>query len=932
MTVRFRLLGDVEAHVHGRPVAIGYAQLRAVLAVLLVEANQVVSVDQLVDRVWSDRRLPRKPRAAVQHSITMLRNALAPAAGVTIARRSTGYQLTADPETVDLHRFRRLVEDGRAAGADSEAAALLEEALKLWGGEPFAGLGTAWLESLRATLIHHRHAVRLDLVDVQLRLGLHAALLPDLTAWVAEHPLDERLAGQLVLALYRSGRTADALEHYQQVRKLLADELGTDPSEPLRRLHEQVLAADPALTVPAGRAKPQIPQQLPARPRLFTGRTRELARLDAAAGQHNDTVVISAIGGLGGMGKTWLASHWAYLHLDRFPDGQLYVNLRGFDPAGQPMPAATAIRGFLDALGVAPSGVPVDVDAQAGLYRSLVAGKRMLVFLDNAVDSAQVAPLLPGSPTCLVLVTSRRHLSGLVAAHGAHALNLARLTDDEARRLLATHLGEHRLEPGVTEELLACCAGLPLAISIVAARATAHPDFPLSVLVDELREQSALDTLDAGEDLVNLRAVFSWSYNALSAEAAAVFGALGLAPGVDIGLAATASLTALPIARVRTCLRELEQAHLVDQHAPGRYRMHDLVRLYAGERGRHDTAVPRRVVDFYVHTAFAAERVLDVPGDPVELGPPAPGCVPREFGDGAAAMEWLAAEFPNLLAVQELAAEHGWHDKVWHLAWGVDTYLRRRGNYHDLVAVWRAGMAAVEHTTDERVRTLVRKRLGVACGGLGLHTEAFQHLRVVLAACEEMGDVMGQANAHHVLAGFGEELGDDRLALDHAVPALRLFQDIGLPVYEAWSHTQVGWHQAQLGQYEQARVHCETALTMARQNRDRELEATTVDSLGYIAHHTGDLAQALDRYQQALSLIREIGYDYHEADTLKRLGHTQRALGHHDLARATWQRSLELYRAQHRAEDASRIQEHLAGYPASSASASCNRPETPSLR
>jgi tetratricopeptide (TPR) repeat protein len=426
--------------------------------------------------------------------------------------------------------------------------------------------------------------------------------------------------------------------------------------------------------------------------------------------------------------------------------------------------------------------------------------------------------------------------------------------------------------------------------------------------------------------------VFSWSYNALSAEAAAVFGALGLAPGVDIGLPAAASLTALPMARVLACLRELEQAHLVDQHAPGRYRMHDLVRLYAGERAQQDTAALRRVADFYLHSAFAAECVLDPPGEPIVLGPPATGCVPREFGDGAAASEWLTTELPNLLAVQKLAAEQGWHDKIWHLAWGLDTYLRRRGNYHDLVAVWRAGLAAVEHSADRRVRTLVRKRLGVACGGLGLHTEAFQHLRVVLAACEEMGDVMGQANAHHVLAGFGEELDDDRLALDHAVPALRLFQDLGLPVYEAWSHTQVGWHQARLGFYEQARVHCETALTMARQNDDRELEATTVDSLGYIDHHTGHHAEALDRYQQALGLIREIGYDYHEADTLKRLGHTQRALGQHDLARATWQRALELYRAQHRAEDAARIREHLDGYSTSSASESCNRPETPSLR
>lgn len=920
MTVRFRLLGDVEAHVHDRPIAIGYAQLRAVLAVLLVEANQVVSVDQLVDRVWSERRLPRKPRAAVQHSITMLRNALAPAE-VTIARRSTGYQLTVEPETVDLHQFRRLVQDGRAADDDSKTAALLEEALTLWGGEPFAGLTTGWLESLRATLIGHRHAVRLELVDVQLRLGLHAALLPDLSAWAAENPLDERLAGQLMLALYQSGRPADALEQYQQMHRRLADELGTDPSPPLQRLHERILATDPALTAPV-RATSVVPQQLPARPRHFTGRARELAVLDAAL---EDTVVITTVGGLGGMGKTWLASHWAHEHLDRFPDGQLYVNLRGFDPTGQPMPAATAVRGFLDALGVAPSAVPADVDAQTGLYRSLLAGKRMLVFLDNAADSAQVAPLLPGSPTCRVLVTSRRRLSGLVAAHGAKAVNLDRLSDEEAHRLLAAHVGE---DPQA-EELLAHCAGLPLAISIVAARALAHPDFPLSALADELREESTLDTLDAGEDLVSLRAVFSWSYRALSVEAATVFRALGLASGPDIGLPAVASLTAL--SGVRACLRELEQAHLVDQHAPGRYRMHDLVRLYAGELGQDAEAV-QRVIDFYVHTAFAAERTLDPLREPIAIGTPARGCVPLEFADEAAATEWLTAELPNLLAVQKLAAEHDWHAQVWQLAWSLNTFFRRRGDFHDAVPVWRAAVVATDHLNDSSAQAMARRLLGNTCNELGLRSEALEHLGHALAVSEQAGDVFGQAHAHHLIAALWEDLCDYERALEHAMPSLRLFQELDLPVWEAWAHTQVGWYQSLLGLYEQARPHCEAALTMARSHGDRELEATTVDNLGYLAHHSGRHTLALDHYEQALGMFRDLGHDYYEADILERVGHTRLALGHDDLARVAWKQALELYQNQRRADDAARVQRLLDDQSTSSASASCDRPETPSLR
>ncbi|HWO64376.1 MAG TPA: BTAD domain-containing putative transcriptional regulator [Umezawaea sp.] len=921
MAVRFRLLGDVEAHVGDQPIAIGYAQLRSVLAVLLVEANHAVSVDQLVDRVWGDRRLPRRPRAAVQHSMTMLRNALAPAAGVTIARKSAGYQLTVEPDVVDLHRFRRLVEEGRAAD-DDRAAALLTQALDLWCGEPFAGLTTAWLDSTRATLVQHRHAARLDLVDVRLRLGLHAALLPDLSAWAAKNPLDERLAGQFMVALYRSGRPADALEHYRLVRGRLADELGTDPSPPLRRLHEQVLATDPALVAPVARSGPRtattaVPHQLPARPRLFTGRTRELARLDTALGQDSagDTVVISAIGGTGGIGKTWLALHWAYRHLDRFPDGQLHVDLRGFDPTGNPVPTATAVRGFLDALGVAAADVPHDPDAQVGLYRSLVADKRVLVFLDNAAESAQVTPLLPGGRTCTVLITSRRHLGGLVAAHGARSLDLDRLPDREAHQVLALHLGEDRpaAEPGVTKELLTRCAGLPLAISIVAARAAAHPTFPLSVLADELRDHDGLlDALDTGDDLVSLRAVFSWSYRALSTDAAGLFGSLGLAPGADIGLLAVASLTALSPTRVRTRLRELEQAHLVDQHVPGRYRMHDLVRLYAGERTHHDTsAALRRLTDFYAHTAFAAERSLDPLREPIRIGVPATGCVPLEFEDAATAMEWLTTEFPNLLAVQRMAAVHGGHASVWQLAWALDTFFRRRGNYRDAVAVWRAAVASADRTSDGAAQTLSRRRLGNACAAVGLHSEALQHLHDALEASGRTDDTSGQAHAHHLLAGLWEERGDDRRALEHATPALRLFQALDMPVWEAWAHTQVSWHQAQLGHYQLARPHVEAALALARRHSDRELEATTLDGMGYIAHHTGRRTQALDYYHQALDLLRELNHDYHEADTLERVGHTHHALGHHDTAGTTWQQAFELYQAQQRTEDADRVRRQL---------------------
>ncbi|WP_244223926.1 NB-ARC domain-containing protein, partial [Amycolatopsis circi] len=387
--------------------------------------------------------------------------------------------------------------------------------------------------------------------------------------------------------------------------------------------------------------RPPVPRQLPCPPRLFTGRTVELVQLD----RHLDLAGTVAIGGTGGIGKTWLALHWAHQRLSRFPDGQLHVDLHGFDPTGQPTSAAEAIRGFLDALGVAPSAIPVDLEAQIGLYRSLLAGKRMLLVLDNARDIEQVTPLLPGTPTCTVLITSRRHLVGLAALYGVQLLNLDVLPDSDARELLTGHLGPDRLatEPGTVADLLTMCAGLPLAVRIVAARAQHHPTFPLAVLAEELRDASArLDGLDAGGLRVNLRAVLSWSVRALSPQATRLFGLLGIAPGPDISLAAAEALAATPAAQLRTVLRELEIASLVQQHVPRRYRMHDLIRLYASDTLTEDArdAALRRILHFYTHTAHAADRLLNPRQGSIPLDPPAPDALPHPLPDALAALAW----------------------------------------------------------------------------------------------------------------------------------------------------------------------------------------------------------------------------------------------------------------------------------------------------
>jgi len=600
MTVEFRLLGAVEAYADGKPLAIGYAQLRCVLAILLVEANRPVPADYLIDRVWGTRRLPRRPRAALQHSLTLLRQALVGLEGVAIGRHPAGYQLTVDSQAVDLHQFDRLLDQARAATDNDRTAALFKQALALWHGEPFAGLDIPWLNALRTTLGAQHQAAQLDLVDVELRRGRHSALLPRLIVLTERHPLDERLAGQYLLALYRSGRQAEAMTHYELIRRRLADQLGAYPCPPLQRLYQQILSVDPELDDPvstcaaAGPSPRAVPRQLPAPPRLFVGRAAELAQLDKALDAQvsaDGAMIVSAISGVGGIGKTWLALRWAHQRLDRFPDGQLHVNLRGFDSAGHPMSPQAAVRGFLGALGIARAAIPAELDARVGLYRSLVAHRRMLIMLDNARDTAQVAPLLPGSSACTVLVTSRNRLPGLVASYGAQPVTLDALAEPETRALLAARVRAERLnaEPDAVAELLAYCGGLPLALSVVAGRANVHPAFPLAELASELRDATTrLGALDEGDPSVSLPEVLSWSYHALTAQQSSVFLLLGLAPGADIALPAVASLTALPVERVRGVLRELENVSLVLEHVPGRYRMHDLVRLYAAERAVTD--------------------------------------------------------------------------------------------------------------------------------------------------------------------------------------------------------------------------------------------------------------------------------------------------------------------------------------------------------
>ncbi|MFI9380443.1 BTAD domain-containing putative transcriptional regulator [Kutzneria sp. NPDC052558] len=612
MPTQFRLLGDVGASVGGRDIDLGFQRQQCVLAVLLVDANRVVSVDELVERVWGERA-PQRARTALYSYLSRLRGALAVAEDVDLVRRNGGYQLGVDEQHVDLHRFRDLVVRARACPDDRTAGPLLADALALWRGEAFSGLDSPWLDSVRDTAEHDRFAAELDHADIALRSGRHADLLAELTGRTADRPLDERLAGQLMVALCRSGRQADAIGHYHHIRARLAEDIGADPCPPLQRLYHQILTGDQDFDDPVEPARPPAPRQLPPAPAWFVGRGRELTALAAAVDRSAGVMAVAAITGAGGVGKSSLALHWAHQHVEDFPDGQLFLDLRGCTPGEEPLSPAAAIRVLLAGLGVGPDRVPLDLDARIGLYRSKVADRRMLVVLDNAADAAQVAPLLPGSPACTVLVTSRDRLAGLVNTYGAQPLSVTGLPAVEARALLTARLGVARLsaEPRAVDDVITHCAGLPLALTIVAGRAAAQPSLPIEDLAAELRDPATrLSALDDGPD-ASLPAALGRSHATLDPDQAAAFALLGLAPGPDISVPAAAALLDLTPALAGALLRSLDRVSLVQQPNPGCYRLDELTRLFAADRAHRDIPAAdrdsalRRLADFHRHPALA---------------------------------------------------------------------------------------------------------------------------------------------------------------------------------------------------------------------------------------------------------------------------------------------------------------------------------------
>ncbi|MEV0675440.1 BTAD domain-containing putative transcriptional regulator [Actinosynnema sp. NPDC050436] len=925
MAVEFGLLGEVTANVDGRTVNLGPARQRCVLAALAVDVGRTVPAERLVKRVWGPDA-PWRARETLYSYISRLRRSLAETGAVDIVLRSGGYALMvdqADP-AVDLDRFRELCAHGQGD------IALLSNALALWRGEPLTGLTGQWADAERARLRQERLTAQHALVDARLRAGQGGELVAELSARAVEHPLDEQVAAQYLLALYRSGRPADALEHYQRMRERLVEELGTDPGTALQDLHRRILDADPDLTsttdlaadAPSATATPAAPRQLPAAPRSFTGQVEEFAvltnALDSATIGKGATVVISALAGAGGIGKTWLALHWAHQHVDRFPDGQLFVDLQGFSPTDEPMDPAVAVRGFLDALGVDPDRIPPDLDAQATLYRSLVADRRMLVVLDNAATAEQVVPLLPGTPTCTVLVTGRHRLASLIDRHGARHLHLDVLSGDEARALLTARLGTDPVaaDPDAVDELVELCGGHPLALSITARTAATRPSVPLAEVSAELRELG-LEMLDHDTDpAASLPTVLSWSLRRLTEQQRTLFALLGITPGPDTTPPATAALASLSLSAARRALAALEEASLLERRPGGRYVMHDLIRAYATTiaHARPEPvrlAALERAVDYYLHTAHAADHLLEPHRDPIRLDPPAPGAHVHRLPDIATALAWFETHHLHLLASQHTAVARHRHQTVWHLAWVLGTFHRRRGHHHDELAVWQAALDSASRLSDPRTRTFAHRRLGYAYAELDQHESAVGHLSQALDLAEQHQDSAEQAYIHNSLATAWGRRGDDRRAFEHARHALDQYRALEQPVLEADGLNTVGWYAARLGDYDHARELCEAALALQRRHHDADGEAHSLDSLGFIDHRTGHHHRAVAHYRRALALFRSLGQTTYVSEVLDQLGHCHAALGQDEQAKAVWQEALKLYRGQGRDDDADCVRQQL---------------------
>ncbi|QWF85636.1 ATP-binding protein [Amycolatopsis sp. CA-230715] len=687
----------------------------------------------------------------------------------------------------------------------------------------------------------------------------------------------------------------------------------------LRQDHDTLteqLASPPA---PAAQ-RPTPPQQLPAAPTRFVGREPELIqmndRLDAASDGRSTTLIFSLVG-VGGIGKTWLALQWAHQVIDRFPDGQLFVDLHGFSSTGESTQPGDVLGRFLDALGIDRSLQPTNLEHRIDVYRSKMANKRILVVLDNAATADQVTPLLPTGKGSTVVVTSRNHLRGLVARHGARSIQLNSLSTNDAHTLLAISLSRQQLaaEKGAAEELIRFCGGFPLPLGLIASHVATEPNLTLNEVVSELHT-FGLAALDSDDPAASLPQVLSWSLRHLTKETQKVFALTGIAPGPDIDLHAVASLIGKSELETYLALRTLVNASLIYHISGSRYSMHNLVRDFAVNTAddfpaEMRQAATRRLVDFYTHTAYQAVCLLNPHRTPIQLEPSAPDVQPYALSNELDALKWLDIEHLNVLAAQDLAQTHRWYYIVCDLAWILTTFHDRRGHRHDRVTVWEAALEAAAHVPEIGIRIRVHRLLGAAYADTGRHDESIDHLAQALTLTNGYRDGSEQALIQEKLARAWELKGNDQRAFEHASKALEITSNLQPPIRDGGMIGSVGWYAARLGNYDVARAHCQEALSIFHECGDLSGRATTLDSLGYIDYRTENFLNSIQSYAESLMIRRELGENYRCADTLEALGGPYVALDHTEQASAGWKEALKLYQNQGRINDAVRVQQRL---------------------
>ncbi|MFJ3673873.1 BTAD domain-containing putative transcriptional regulator [Streptomyces sp. NPDC090106] len=925
------MLGPVRAWRGSEEAELGAPQQRAVLAVLLLAEGAHASTAVLAQALWGASP-PASSAGILRTYIHRLRKAVEPKgspSGSVIRSVGDGYQLPTSAGRTDLSAFHDLLagaEQAQQTGDTKGAVQQLHDALRLWQGTALAGIRGEYARTQRQRLDELRLSVQARRFAAELGLGSHAEVVADLTELVAEHPLDERFRELLMLALYRSGRQAAALDSYCEAQALLAEKLGVDPGPALQSMYQRVLRTDPGLLVAhhqpestkadsapaAGGSDAVVPTQLPPALPVFVGRDAQLGAVKAL--HAGGTAVVSAVAGMAGVGKTAFAVHWARQVSHRFPDGQLYLDLRGFEPVALPVSHEDALRALLESLGADPRALPQGADALAARYRTLLTGKRMLVLLDNARDAAQVRPLLPGAPGCLAIVTSRDQLSGLVAVDGAVPVHLDVLSVAEARALLARRLGSARVEaePEAVDAIITWCARLPLALAVAAARAAIRSAFPLSVIADELRDSAGgLEAFANGDVLADVRVVFSWSYHALTPGAARLFRLLALHPGPEATLPAAAGLAGLSLPHTRRLLAELLRAHLLTEPATGRYASHDLLRAYATELAdeqeppaeRH--AARRRMFDHYLHSAHRAVALLNPSRRLIELEPAAESTTVEEFGaDSDRAKAWVRAEFQVLTGAVEATAAHHFDTHTWQLAWSMANHVHERGRWHDLRALRLAAVNAARRLGDRAAEADALHGLGVALGGLGHLREAREHIEQSIELFIQVDGTRDRPECFITLAWVADQQEDLEASLDASQQALSLYQaqERREPGGErartavAAALNAVGWGLSRLGRDREALDRCRESLDQWLGLGENIHAAHTWDSVGHAHHRLGEYDEAVSAYQSALELYRgHQDLPWFVASTLDRLAKTHLSAGRPDDARRTWTEALEIF-------------------------------------